>query len=335
MFWIKRQVKIAIAIVLSFIDRERAPLWRGNGRYLEHTSTKTEDLATISVPRGTTVWWYGAVYDEHKRLIEATACPDPTARVHSLINSPKRLPPKRVMPGRAVILTSLHADRYYHWMIDIVPKIDHFLREGLEVDYYLVCNETAFQREINRLMAIPEEKIIHPPPSDCHMQFDLVYAVTPASDHLGAYPHRIAVMQSLLLGSGPRPKPKRRIYVARGPSQTRRVLNEPELEASLQSIGFEIVHADALSVAQQARVFSEAELIVGPHGAAMTNLMFSAKGARLVEFMPRGYSFSGFQRICDINQISYRCIEVASHNGLSHDIVLSETLITAIAAASA
>jgi hypothetical protein len=43
---------------------------------------------------------------------------------------------------------------------------------------------------------------------------------------------------------------------------------------------------DMLSIDETAALFSKASLIVAPHGAGLTNMLFSPKGTRIVEFMP-------------------------------------------------
>lgn len=329
---VKKLAKVAAAWTLGILFPGRGPIRKIGGRYFERSSTRTEDLTTIVIPKGTTFLWFGAAYDRERRLIEELSCQKYSVPISQskLLHPTTLLPPLQEFSGTAVILTALHADRYYHWMIDIVPKIEHFLREGLDPDYYLVCNETPFQREINQLLSLPEAKIVHPPASDCHMRFDVLYAVAPTRPHLGAYKHRVDFLKSLLLGETRQPRATRRLYLARGATQTRRVLNEQELEPFLLSRGFEIVLADRLTVAQQAKLFSEAELIIGPHGAAMTNLIFTPAGSRFVEFMPDGYYHPGFKRICEVNQIRYDIVTVDALNGHRHDIVLDETLIDRI-----
>jgi capsular polysaccharide biosynthesis protein len=53
--------------------------------------------------------------------------------------------------------------------------------------------------------------------------------------------------------------------------------------ASLQDLGFELVNLNAVSVEEQVRLFSAADMIVAPHGAGLTNIMFAPAHCRVVE----------------------------------------------------
>ncbi len=74
----------------------------------------------------------------------------------------------------------------------------------------------------------------------------------------------------------------RRVYVPRRPGVWRAVRNSSEVENYLVGQGFEIVEPHLLSFAEQIRLFSEVRLLVGLHGAAMTNVLF-APGASMLE----------------------------------------------------
>jgi capsular polysaccharide biosynthesis protein len=64
--------------------------------------------------------------------------------------------------------------------------------------------------------------------------------------------------------------------------------NEPEVLALLRPLGFEVLDAGDLSVADQIRAFAEADVIVALHGAALANLVFCSPGASLIELFPSG-----------------------------------------------
>ena len=72
-----------------------------------------------------------------------------------------------------------------------------------------------------------------------------------------------------------------RIYLERGPA-SRRQYNEAECIQVAQSLGFVTVNTGRMSFAEQVTTFSEAQVIVGPSGAAMANLLFTRPGTRAV-----------------------------------------------------
>jgi capsular polysaccharide biosynthesis protein len=64
---------------------------------------------------------------------------------------------------------------------------------------------------------------------------------------------------------------------------------EEEVIACLAPLGFEVVTLSGLSVAAQAALFSSARVIVGPHGAGFSNLLFCRPGAIVLEFFSPYY----------------------------------------------
>ena len=70
---------------------------------------------------------------------------------------------------------------------------------------------------------------------------------------------------------------------------TRRVVREDELWALLEARGFEKVEPGGLSPQEQIDVFAAAEMVVGPHGAALTNLLFAPEGVTVLELFTASY----------------------------------------------
>jgi len=79
--------------------------------------------------------------------------------------------------------------------------------------------------------------------------------------------------------------PKRKIFITRKGAKVRRILNEEEVEALLIEHGFESIASEKHSVADQIRLFSEAETIVAPHGAGLANMIYSTK-PNIIELFP-------------------------------------------------
>jgi capsular polysaccharide biosynthesis protein len=64
--------------------------------------------------------------------------------------------------------------------------------------------------------------------------------------------------------------------------------NEAQVERLLHARGFETHLMERYTLAQQARLIREAEIIVATHGAGLANLMFARPNTRIIEIVPAG-----------------------------------------------
>ena len=78
----------------------------------------------------------------------------------------------------------------------------------------------------------------------------------------------------------------KKIYLRRN-SGMRKIFNSQEIEKYFQSIGYAIVEPERLSFLEQVMLFSNADVIVGSSGAALANLIFAQKDAKIFIFIPK------------------------------------------------
>ena len=83
----------------------------------------------------------------------------------------------------------------------------------------------------------------------------------------------------------PGPQDRPRVYISRATAARRRLLNEDEILPILLRHGFDILQAEGMGVAEQARRFGAARTIMGLHGAGLSNMIFAAPGAEVIEFI--------------------------------------------------
>lgn len=80
--------------------------------------------------------------------------------------------------------------------------------------------------------------------------------------------------------------PKRNIFISRHDAKGRAVLNWPEVAKTLTRHDFEVVNLSEMTLEEQMECFSSAKLVVGVHGAGLTNILFSPPGTRILEILP-------------------------------------------------
>ena len=76
---------------------------------------------------------------------------------------------------------------------------------------------------------------------------------------------------------------RRRLYVSRRTAKLRRIVNEAEIHGIFAAHGVETVESEKLSAADQIALFMQAELVVAPHGAGLTNMVFCENPCAVVE----------------------------------------------------
>jgi capsular polysaccharide biosynthesis protein len=106
--------------------------------------------------------------------------------------------------------------------------------------------------------------------------------------------------QDVFKQSGANENRARKIYVSRRDSQLRPLLNERALEDRLAEQGFVIVTPSTLDPKAQIETFRSADIIVAPHGAALSNTVFCRPGTKIVELTSDFYQNACF---CYLSQI--------------------------------
>jgi len=118
-----------------------------------------------------------------------------------------------------------------------------------------------------------------------------------------AHPNDLAVLREIYKGVVPEASGPQKIYVSR--SGQRRYLQEADLVSVLRERGFHILEDKPRSAVEQIQMFAGAKEIVGPHGAAFGNLLFSRR-ASLFEFQHPGWAQPCFRYVCHLMGHRYR-----------------------------
>jgi hypothetical protein len=81
----------------------------------------------------------------------------------------------------------------------------------------------------------------------------------------------------------------RRVLLVRSPARGRSLVNDDEVRAICRERGFEAVDTDGWSLTDQIDLFRDTSLLVGVHGAGLSNIAFRRGGSlRLLELIPPG-----------------------------------------------
>ena len=211
------------------------------------------------------------------------------------------LPKLEKIDGTVAILSGLSGHVYFHWMVDILPRLEILKIHGIdleEIDGFLVNSyQQPFQRESLKILGIPENKIIE---SDRHPYIQAKRLIVPSfPGYLGWLTswglefHRRVFLKRIKQGNYIENQPTsfypERIYISRNNSRYRRVFNEEEVIFKLSQLGFVCIQPELMTLTEQIAIFAHAKVIIAAHGSGLTNIMFSRPGTKVIELVSPNY----------------------------------------------
>ena len=133
------------------------------------------------------------------------------------------------------------------------------------------------------------------------------------------------------------PQFKSKIYIRREDANYRKILNEGDLISKLRKQDFDIINPQHFEILEQMKIFSNAEVIISPHGSNMSNIIFCKKGTKIIEISPdlnNSYEQNISRRYKDIaNILNFEfqtiradSVDVVKHSELSTKYIHSKIL---------
>jgi capsular polysaccharide biosynthesis protein len=226
-----------------------------------------------------------------------------------------QLPPLSNISGTVAVLAGRGSDVYYHWMFDLLPRIDLLRRSSVRMDHIdrFVVNEIClkFQKETLTILGIPETKIIETKKSSSfHIKADRLVVFPLPRFRGGSMPKWVCdFLRREFLNSKIIEKSdgQERIYISRADASHRQVKNETDLINFLIKFGFKSVTLSSMSLVEQISLFSSAKVIVAAHGAGLTNTVFCNPGTKVIEFFSPNYLHPVYWRISNHVGLKYYC----------------------------
>ena len=197
--------------------------------------------------------------------------------------------------GRYYTIATAQGTGYYHWLTEVLPRL--FALETVPADDIRILVNSPlnpWQRESLELLGYGEQRCI--PIGDQYFRAEILYLPSFVGDP-SPHPFACRWLRERLLPASDPPRRQRRLYVTRRLARCRRVTNEQELEPILLDHGFEIIEAESLSFAEQIRLFSQAEVVAGPHGAGLTNILFAPESCKVLELFQPSYVLASSYKI--------------------------------------
>jgi len=212
-------------------------------------------------------------------------------------------------------------NNYFHFLFDIVVKLRIYQEKYSldKVDYFYVPSVDKWQKNILSLFGIPEEKLINSQKYR-HIKATKVIAIDHPWYKKGYVQEEIKnlpdwiifFLREKFLKYSKKFNTSKKIFIDRSDSKFNhcKLVNNLEVIEYLKSKGFQSYKISKLDFFEQIYLFSNADIIIGPHGAAFSNIIFSKPGLNIIELIPNNHPSVKCKKISKILNFNYKRIEL-------------------------
>ncbi len=181
---------------------------------------------------------------------------------------------------------------YFHWLTDVLPKLMAWRQEGLPNLPVLLpadCLLPSYVAEsLERLGFSMRSFAQHE-----RIEITRLWVIEPTAPTGNFRAALLNHLRSRLINGSSNSKADgsdspHKIYISRRDSQRRCLRNEAELEAVLEEHRVKPVLLEGRPLANQINMFSQCGLLVGLHGAGLTNMLWMPAGGEVIEIRRRG-----------------------------------------------
>jgi len=215
-------------------------------------------------------------------------------------------------------------NNYSHWLLDILPKINIYNQKFdiSKVDYFYLNKLNKFQKESLKLLKLKHIKIID---SNIyrHIEANKIISTSHPWYKKGYIlkeqkyiPKWIVFwLRKNLLINIKKKNSVDKIFIDRSDSNSNhcQLINNSEVKKFFLNRGFKIVKLAKFSFKEQIKLFYNSKIIVGPHGAGLTNLVFCRKNSKVIEIRPKNHPNDVYKRICSINKLKYKLFKTPTN----------------------
>ncbi|MGF1540690.1 MAG: DUF563 domain-containing protein [Pleurocapsa sp.] len=224
----------------------------------------------------------------------------------------------------ACILTNPWSNNFWHWTVDTLTQLEgleyYQQQTGIKPKLIVEPNLRSWQRDSLKLLGYNQEdliiwrdfrrtvnKLIVPSFRRSYEEIHGEISVSACQWLRQKILNNVAKIESDRASFSPQ------VFISRCKALGRRIANENEVIKALEPLGFVTYILEEMSYLQQVQLFTQAKVIVAPHGAGLTNLIFAENPIILELF--GAYVGREFANLARGMGFKYGCIGCPSPRG--------------------
>lgn len=239
------------------------------------------EIFLAGIPDGRVLGPNGVVITPDGGIVEESAWCDGWLETDRAMTA-LRLPRPEKLQGHYFFLGGDLIRGYAHWLFDALPRLMMLNRLDCDDLKLVVFGDlNRWQEDSLRIMGFDhcQREMLR----DRYIECEFLHFPSAVGKPGNASPLALSFLREKLMRKDAVDIADKRLYVTRQKAGRRHVVNEEELEPILKDHGFEIVETENLTLQEQIDLFARAELVIGPHGAGLSNLAFAPSECRVLE----------------------------------------------------
>ncbi|MGL4883988.1 MAG: glycosyltransferase family 61 protein, partial [Waterburya sp.] len=238
---------------------------------------------------------YPVGFDRERNLILETTLPRFTSieahiaknvSIKTIIASQFSKKDQQTVIETACILTNPWSNNYWHWTVDTLTQLEgveyYQQQTGIKPKLIVEKNLRSWQRVSLKLLGYNEDdlivwqdfrrtinKLIVPSFRRSYKEIHGEISVSACQWLRQKILNNISRLEGDYISFSPK------VFISRSKALGRRIANENEIIEALNPLGFATYILEEMSYFEQIKLFAQAQVIVAPHGAGLTNLIFA------------------------------------------------------------
>jgi len=212
-------------------------------------------------------------------------------------------------------------NNYFHFLFDIITKLKIYQEKFSlsEIDYFYVPSICDWQKKIFSLFDISEDRLIDSNKFR-HVKGTEIIAIDHPWYRKGFVQQEISnlpewsifFLREKFLKFKKKFNASKKIFIDRSDSVYShcKLINNKKIIEYLETKGFKTYQVSKLDFFEQIYLFENAEIIISPHGAALTNIIFSGPNLKLFELIPENHGSIKCERISKFLNFKYTKINL-------------------------
>ena len=215
-------------------------------------------------------------------------------------------------------------NNYFHFIFDIIPKI-YISQKKIKdkIRFYYVSRPQKWQIKIFKILGVSKKKLIDSSKYK-HISSDKIICIDHPWYKKGYIQNEvkkipkwvILINIKIFLKKSKKFNSFKKVFLDRSTSKFNhcKISNQSSLDIWLKKNSFGIYTPEKLSQEKQIYLFKNASIILGAHGAALTNIIFCKPGAKVIEIIPADHPNKKCERISKILKLRYFRIKTKPDN---------------------